>query len=90
MTVVSSMEETLSGGRLVKAVTVEVENPGGLTTLVQAAAAVGEASSCEPWDLCTKNGDDPQREDLSGQGSLEVENLLVSEGASVDNGTALL
>ena len=40
MTVVSSMEETLSGGRLVKAVTVEVENPGGLTTLVQAAAAV--------------------------------------------------
>lgn len=61
VTVVSSMEETLSGGRLVKAVTVEVENPGGLTTLVQAAAAVGEASSCEPGTFCTKNGDDPQR-----------------------------
>ena len=31
----------------------------------------------------------PSAPTLSGQGSLEVENLLVSEGASVDNGTAL-
>lgn len=82
------MEETLSGGRLVKAVTVEVENPGGLTTLVQAAAAVGEASSCEPGTFVPKT-ETTLSADLSGQGSLEVENLLVSEGASVDNGTAL-
>ena len=88
VTVVSSMEETLSGGRLVKAVTVEVENPGGLTTLVQAAAAVGEASSCEPGTFVPKT-ETTLSADLSGQGSLEVENLLVSEGASVDNGTAL-
>ncbi len=87
VTVVSSMEETLSGGRLVKAVTVEVENPGGLTTLVQAAAAVGEASSCEPGTFVPKT-ETTLSADLSGQGSLEVENLLVSEGASVDNGTA--
>ena len=85
VTVVSSMEETLSGGRLVKAVTVEVENPGGLTTLVQAA---GEASSCEPGTFVPKT-ETTLSADLSGQGSLEVENLLVSEGASVDNGTAL-
>ena len=88
VTVVSSMEETLSGGRLVKAVTVEVENPGGLTTLVQAAAAVGEASSCEPGTFVPKT-ETTLSADLSGQGSLEVENLMVSEGASVDNGTAL-
>ena len=67
VTVVSSMEETLSGGRLVKAVTVEVENPGGLTTLVQAAAAVGEASSCEPGTFVPKtettlSADCPARE----------------------------
>ena len=68
VTVVSSMEETLSGGRLVKAVTVEVENPGGLTTLVQAAAAVGEASSCEPGTFVPKT-ETTLSADLSGQGS---------------------
>lgn len=40
VTVVSSMEETLSGGRLVKNVTVEVSNPGGLTTDTAASVTV--------------------------------------------------
>ena len=40
VTVVSSMEETLSGGRLVKNVTVEVSNPGGLTTDTAASVKV--------------------------------------------------
>ena len=40
VTVVSSMEEALSGGRLVKNVTIEVANPGGLTTETAASAVV--------------------------------------------------
>lgn len=88
VTVVSSMEETLSGGRLVKAVTVETENPGGLTALTQAAAAVGDVSSCEPGTFVPRT-ELTLSADLSGQGSLEVESLLVSEGAAVDKGTAL-
>lgn len=88
VTVVSSMEETLSGGRLVKAVTVETENPGGLTTLTQATAAVGNLSSCEAGTFIPRT-ETTLSADLSGQGGLEVETLLVSEGASVDNGTAL-
>ena len=49
---------------------------------------MGEASSCEPGTFVPKT-ETTLSADLSGQGSLEVENLLVSEGASVDNGTAL-
>lgn len=40
VTAVSTMEETLAGGRLVRAVTVEVENPGGLTESTVATVLV--------------------------------------------------
>ena len=39
---VSSMEEALSGGRLVKRVSIEVSNPGGLTDLTRATASIGD------------------------------------------------
>ena len=38
---VSSMDETLDGGRLVRYVTIETANPGGLTTTMTATAIVG-------------------------------------------------
>lgn len=87
VTVVSSMEETLSGGRLVKTVTVEAENPGGLTALTQATASVGGVSSCEAGTFVPRTETTLSAE-LSGQGSLEVEALLVSEGTYVEDGTA--
>ena len=37
---VSSMDETLDGGRLVRYVTIETANPGGLTTTMTATAAM--------------------------------------------------
>ena len=39
---VANREETLSGGRLVKYVTITVNNPGGLTTSTVASAQIGE------------------------------------------------
>lgn len=42
VTAVSQKDETLTGGRLVRYVTLEVKNPGGLTADQSAVAAVGE------------------------------------------------
>ena len=39
---VSSMDEALTGGRLVRYVTIQVANPGGLTADMTATAAVGD------------------------------------------------
>ena len=36
------MDEALTGGRLIRYVTIEVENPGGLSSSVAATAQVGE------------------------------------------------
>lgn len=88
VTVVSNMEEALSGGRLVRYVTMEVENPGGLTTEVEATASIGEF-------FCSEEGTfEPVTEtvmsaDLSGNNSLEVETMLVSEGDYIGKGAAL-
>lgn len=88
VTVVSNMEEVLSGGRLVKAVTIETSNPGGLTTLTQATASIGEF-------VCSSEGNfSPKTEsvmtaDLSGNSGLEVGSLLVSEGSYITKGTPI-
>jgi len=88
VTVVSSMEEALSGGRLVKAVTVEAANPGGLTTLTQATAAVGEFV-CSSEGTFVPKTEVTMSAELSGQNSLEVESLLVFEGSYVTKETPL-
>ena len=88
VTAVSSMEEALSGGRLVKAVTIETANPGGLTTLTQATAAVGEFVCGQEGTFIPKT-EVSMSADFSGQNNLEVETLLVSEGAYVTVGTPL-
>lgn len=85
---VSSLEEVLSGGRLVKAVTVEAENPGGLTTLMQATVRVGDF-------ICSSEGTFvPKTErsltaELSGNVSLEITTVLTDEGSYIDKGTAM-
>lgn len=86
VTTVSNMEETLTGGRLVRYVTIEAANPGGLTTAMEATAAVGEFFSSEEGAF------EPMTEtvmsaDISGNTSLEVESMLVSEGDFINKGT---
>lgn len=86
VTIVSSMEEVLSGGRLVKAVTIEVANPGGLTTLTQATASVGDFV-CSSEGNFTAKTEKIMTADLSGNNSLEVGVMQIAEGSYVTNGT---
>lgn len=86
VTAVSNMDEVLDGGRLVRYVTLEVANPGGLTTEHRAAVMIGEFTSA------LEGGFDPvtnttMKSDISS--SVEVEALLVNEGDYVTVGTPI-
>lgn len=83
---VSSMEETLSGGRLVRYVTIQTENPGGLTTSMTATAAVGDFVSSGDGSF-TPTVDTVMGADLNTQ--VEAETLLVYEGSYVEVGTPI-
>lgn len=88
VTVVSSMEETLSGGRLVKNVTVEVSNPGGLTTDTAASVTV-DGFVCSAEATFTAKTETTLSVELSGNKSLEIENLLIHEGSYVEKNSDL-
>lgn len=86
VTSVSNMDEVLSGGRLVRYVTLEVSNPGGLTTSHTGTVQIGEftsvvESSFEPVT------DTVMKAEVTG--SVEVEAVLVHEGDYVTAGTPI-
>lgn len=83
---VSAMDEALTGGRLVRYVTIEVANPGGLMTSMTATAAIGSFVSSGDGSF-TPTVDTVMGADLSTQ--VEVESLLVHEGAYVTAGTPI-
>jgi len=88
VTSVSNMDEVLDGGRLVRYVTLEVANPGGLTTSHTAAVVIGDfvcsvEGSFEPVTNTT------MKADITGNGSLEIERMLVHEGDYVTVGTPI-
>lgn len=85
VTTVSSMDETLAGGRLVRYVTIVVANPGGLTTDMTATAEVGEFACSEEGSFSIAV-DKTMSASFSGNGSAEIEQLLVSEGDYVTEG----
>jgi len=88
VTVVSSMEETLSGGRLVKNVTVEVSNPGGLTTDTAASVKV-DGFVCSAEGTFAAKTETALSVEISGNKSLEIENLLIHEGSYVEKNSEL-
>lgn len=88
VTVVSSMEETLSGGRLVKNVTVEVSNPGGLTTDTAASVKV-DGFVCGAEGTFAAKTETTLSVEISGNKSLEIENLLIHEGSYVEKNSEL-
>lgn len=83
---VSALEEVLTGGTLVRYVTIQVANPGGLTTNMTATAVIGDC-------YCAQEGNFEPSVDtvMTGDidGTLEVEALLISEGSYVTNGTPI-
>ena len=88
VTVVSSMEETLSGGRLVKNVTVEVSNSGGLTTDTAASVTV-DGFVCSAEGTFAAKTETTLSVEISGNKSLEIENLLTHEGSYVEKNSEL-
>ena len=85
VTTVSSMDESLAGGRLVRYVTITVANPGGLTTDMTATAEVGEFACSEEGSFSVAV-DKTMSASFSGNGSAEIEQMLVSEGDYVTEG----
>ena len=83
---VSSMDEALTGGRLVRYVTIQVANPGGLTADMTATAAVGEFVSSGDGTF-SATVDTVLAADLSS--NVEVEALLVNEGDFVSVGSPI-
>lgn len=84
VTGVSTMDETMTGGRLVRYVTIEVANPGGLTADMAAAASVGEFVSSGDGTFAPAVNT-VMAADLPS--NVEVEELLVSEGDFVSEGS---
>ncbi len=85
---VSNMDEVLTGGRMVRYVTLEVANPGGLTTSHTASVSVRDMVCCEEggFEPITNTS---MKAEITGNGSLEVESLLVHEGDFVTAGTPI-
>lgn len=83
---VSSMEETMTGGRLIRYVTIQVENPGGLTTDMAATAVISGYSSTGDGTF-EPTVDSVMAADLPS--SVEIESMLVNEGDLVSPGTPL-
>ncbi|MDF2886321.1 MAG: secretion protein HlyD family protein [Lacrimispora sp.] len=81
---VGNMDVTLTGGRIVRYVTIEVQNPGGLTKDTSATATVGDF-------VCSMEGafeaklETTMKADLPA--GVEVSALLVHEGDYVTKGT---
>ena len=69
-----------------KAVTVEVPNPGGLTTLTAATVSVGEFV-CSSESTFAPKTEAVLTADLSGNNGLEVGSLQIAEGSYVTVGT---
>lgn len=85
---VSNMDEVLDGGRLVRYVTLEVANPGGLSTSHSATVEINGFTCCEEGSFEAMT-DTTMKAELSGVNSVEVEQVLVHEGDYVTVGTPI-
>ena len=84
---VATMDQTLTGGQMVRDVTVQVTNPGGLTSSHTATAEINGISSCGDAGFTPAKDVSINAGDLSGEAT--IEKLLVHEGDYVTEGTAL-
>lgn len=83
---VANQERVLTGGRLVRYVTISVPNPGGLTDTMRATAQIGNFSGSEDGTF-EASVDTTMNADLST--GVEVEAVLVNEGDYVSKGTPM-
>jgi HlyD family secretion protein len=83
---VSNMDVTLTGGRIVRYVSIEVANPGGLTSDTAATAYVSDFVSSMEATFEPKL-ETTMKADITT--AVEIQNLLVHEGDYVTKGTPL-
>lgn len=87
VTSVANMDETVTGGRVVRYVYVQVDNPGGLTTSHTATVAYNGINCVEEGNFEASTETEMTGEDLDT--TVEIQNLLVAEGDYINEGTAL-
>lgn len=81
---VASVAETLTGNRLVKYVTIEVENPGALSEGDTASSSIGSVDSCEDGTFSLySNGS------LTAAASGEIVKVYVEEGDWIEEGDVI-
>ncbi|GLB25942.1 hypothetical protein LXJ15735_21830 [Lacrimispora xylanolytica] len=83
---VSNMDVTLTGGRIVRYVTIEVANPGGITSETAATALVGNFVSSMEATFEPKL-ETTMKADISS--TVEIQRMLVTEGDYVTKGTPI-
>ena len=82
---INGTTQVLTGNVLVRAVTIDVENPGGISTSQSASAAVGSVTSTDSGTF-TYSQDKTVTAKVSGK----VSSILVSEGDRVSKGQTLV
>lgn len=83
---VSNMDVTLTGGRIVRYVTIEVANPGGIISETAATALVGDFVSSMEAAFEPKL-ETTMKADISS--TVEIQRMLVKEGDYVTKGTPI-
>ena len=82
---ISGTDTVLTGNVIVRSVTIDVSNPGGLSTEQTASAAVGTATSTASGTFTYK-----EEETVTAEVSGEVSSIRVSEGDQVSSGQTLI
>ena len=82
---ISNSEQVLIGNMLVKYVTIEVTNPGGITDTTVGTAKVGEVTCNSSSSFTYKSS-----ESITAKSSGEVSSILSDEGDAVQKGTVII
>lgn len=85
VTKVGSIEEALSGNRIVKIVTIKVKNPGGITADTAATASIGDLYSSGEGTFKVL-----EESVLSADKSGEIHKLNIEEGDRITDGNTVL
>ena len=82
---IAGTDTVRTGNVIVRAVTIDVENPGGLSTSQSASAAVGSATSIESGTFSYR-----EEESVTASVAGEVSAIRVAEGDQVSSGQTLI
>ena len=83
---IAGTDTVRTGNVIVRAVTIDVENPGGLSTSQSASAAVGSVTSIESGTFSYREEEESVTASVAG----EVSAIRVAEGDQVSSGQALI